>query len=221
MKSTQDYWNAKYGSLLGRVGNLVDDPWLEHWLQSVPAGSGRRALDIGCGIGHNTKRLVNHGFDVLAIDVSEKAVELCRLRVPAARVEATDILEGLPIAANHVDLVVADLSLHYFEWAVTTAVVRDIADKLVPGGLFAGRFNSIGDTNYGAESGARVRGESNLFSVDGILKRFFTRECFGKLFDSPWTTLSLEEKSTRKYGAPKVLWELIAINEKTNGTIPL
>jgi ubiquinone/menaquinone biosynthesis C-methylase UbiE len=43
----------------------------QRFLAHVPFKAGHRALDIGCGIGANTVRLVGHGYHVTAADYSE------------------------------------------------------------------------------------------------------------------------------------------------------
>jgi SAM-dependent methyltransferase len=167
-------------------------------------------LDVGSGCGQNTRLLLDHDFEVTAIDISERALTLCRREAPEARTQWVDLREGLPFAGDYFELIVADLSLHYFPWGVTNAIVRDVADRLVPGGVFAGRFNSTGDANYGAGSAEPVRGEPNMYIVDGIKKRFFTRECFSRLLGTPWKMVALAEKTTCRFGPTKVFWELAA-----------
>ncbi len=219
MDKHQAIWEARYEKVLRGEHTLVGEPWLEGWLHLVPRSGCRRAFDVGCGSGHNTRLLLEQGFEVTAIDYSERALELCRREAPKARVEWADVREGLPFADDRFELMVADLSLHYFRWDVTAEIVRDLAKRLVPGGLFAGRFNSTGDADYAAKTGESVCGEPNQLIVDGIEKRFFTRECFNKLFGPPWTMMALAEKATYRYGSRKVFWEVVAT--KCDGHLPV
>ena len=210
MDEQQAIWDARYEKVLRGQRGLEGEPWLEDWLSLIPQGGVPRALDVGCGAGHNTKLLVEHGFEVTAIDFSERALDLCRREAPGARVEWVDLRNGLPFASESFELTVADLSLHYFEWDLTAAMVHDIASRLVPEGVFAARFNSTNDTNYGAGAGTPVEGDPNLLRVGGIEKRFFTRACLRTLFGPPWAIVAFEEKATTRFGSPKVLWELVA-----------
>ena len=43
---------------------------------AVSRGRGRRALDIGCGAGENALYLASQGFDVTAIDIVPKAIDM-------------------------------------------------------------------------------------------------------------------------------------------------
>lgn len=212
MDNIQAIWNARYHELRKCGLTYPGEPWLGNCLGLVPHAETRRALDVGCGSGCNAKYLIGCGYEVTAIDFSEQALEICRSEAPEAHIKRMDLREGIQFGSGRFELVVADLSLHYFSWMVTARVFADIVDALVPGGIFAGRFNSTGDTNYGADSGRPVAGEENLFIVDGVEKRFFTRECFERLLKPPWKAISVEEKTTVRFGPRKVLWEVLAEN---------
>jgi SAM-dependent methyltransferase len=210
MDQDRNRWNEHYTKVMRGERSQEDDLWLEPWLELVPMGNPRRALDIGCGIGHNAKLLSDRGFEVTAIDFSEVALDLCKRLAPKAHVQWADVRDGLSFDANRFQLIVGDLSLHYFPWDTTTGIIGNLEKCLVNDGLFAGRFNSTQDTNYGAAEGQPVPGETNLFMIGDILKRFFTQDCLDKLFVTPWGLISMKEKATGRYGSRKVLWELVA-----------
>lgn len=210
MDEHQAIWDARYERVRREERTIPAEPWLDAWLDRVPARDPKRALDVGCGSGHNARLLLDRGFDVTAIDFAPTALELCRREAPGARTEMIDVRNGLPFEDGAFELVVADLSLHYFPWDTTMAVVRDVARCLVPGGLLAARFNSTGDVQYGADRGAPVGGDPRFRAVRGIEKRFFTGACVRRLLPAPIRIESLKEKTTRRFGSPKVLWELAA-----------
>ncbi len=210
MDKHQAIWDAKYEKLHRGKRVLPGDAWLEDWLHLAPRDGTRRALDVGCGAGNNTRALLENGFEVTAIDFSERALVLCRRECPGARVEWADLRQGLPYPGEHFQLIVADQSLHYFSWDLTTAIFRDVVSRLAPGGLFTGRFNSTRGPNYRPETDEPVFDETNFLIVGGIEKRFFTRECFSKLFGPPWAMASIEEKTVRRFGSRKTLWEVAA-----------
>ena len=196
----QNYWDRKYARHDGPIGE--SDPWLATWIHRVPPGRDRRrALDVGCGPGHNTHLLMELGFAVSAIDISERALALCKQLVPGTKIVRADIREGLPFAAELFDLIVADQSLHYFPFDITTAIVRRLADRLVAGGLFLGRFNSASDT--------RCR-------TAEIEKRFFTCECMRRLFGPPWNRVMVTERRIRRAGHHKRIWEVCANTRSGN-----
>jgi SAM-dependent methyltransferase len=209
MDNCRAIWNDRFQKMQQDGKKPGEEPWLLEWLNLIPHGTPKRALDVGCGSGFNAKLLLESGFEVHAMDFSEQALALCRRDTPRAHCILADIREGLPFGSDIFDLVVADLSLHYFTMAITASAIRNIADRLVTGGLFAGRFNSTNDANYGAKDGFTVSEDGNLFFIDGIQKRFFTRSCFSTLIEQQWRVVSLTEKSTYRFGPQKVFWEII------------
>jgi 2-polyprenyl-3-methyl-5-hydroxy-6-metoxy-1,4-benzoquinol methylase len=55
------------------------DSWGEHEKKAMELAKGR-VLDIGCGAGRHSIHLQNKGLDVLGIDTSPRALEVCRER---------------------------------------------------------------------------------------------------------------------------------------------
>jgi 2-polyprenyl-3-methyl-5-hydroxy-6-metoxy-1,4-benzoquinol methylase len=49
--------------------------------------SGKKVLEVGCGIGSHTVRFARHGASVTALDLSEKSVELAQSRIQAYGLE--------------------------------------------------------------------------------------------------------------------------------------
>lgn len=208
----QAIWNANYERVLDGDAPRQRDPWLEKRLPLIPMRYPRRAFDVGCGLGNNTRWLLDQGFEVTAIDVSDRALEFCRETCPNARVQWADLRDGLPFQGENFELVVAELSLHYFTWETTTSLVEAVAARLVPNGVFAARFNSVNDVNYGAADSEPVPGEPNLLERGGTMKRFFSEEHVRELLPSTrWRIISLEEKTSAKYGAPKTFWETVCV----------
>jgi SAM-dependent methyltransferase len=55
------------------------EEWPAHYKEAMQHVAGR-VLDIGCGAGRHSLHLQQQGFDVLGVDISPLAVEVCRLR---------------------------------------------------------------------------------------------------------------------------------------------
>lgn len=187
---------------------MFPDPWLDRWLPLVVerAGTGP-VFEIGCGHGDDTAVLAGAGLGVVAFDLSPAAVAAARLRVPSATIDCRDVRDAFPDAVRNVGVVVASLSLHYFPWAETVALVQRIRSVLRPGGVLLCRLNSTEDRNFGATGNPEI--EQNYFLVDGQPKRFFDRDAVCSLFVDGWVRLSLEHFMTRKYVRKKALWEAV------------
>jgi SAM-dependent methyltransferase len=109
------------------------------------------------------------------------------------------------------DVVVASLSLHYFDWITTKNIVAEISRVLVDDGFLLCRVNSNQDINYGARGYPKL--ESGLFDVGGMSKRFFDKTSILDLFSGDWTFIDLEHKSIDRYQQTKTVWELGAVKE--------
>ena len=180
------------------------DRWLQRWLPLIAErGKGSPILELGCGSGEDTAVLVENGMDVIAFDLSEQAVAEAKIRVSGARFLCRDLREPFPVDPNSIGVVIASLSLHYFPWPETEALVGRIHDTLRPGGLLLCRLNSTNDVHYGATGHPQI--EENYYSVDGQAKRFFDLPAIERLFRSFWRSLGMEEQVTDKYEKPKLL----------------
>jgi SAM-dependent methyltransferase len=95
-----------------------------------------RALEIGCSIGVFTAMLAPLCDELLAVDVSERAVAAARERLarfPHVRVELRRLPEETP--AGPFDLVVASEVLYYWPQDVMLAALRRFEEILSPGGV--------------------------------------------------------------------------------------
>jgi len=185
------------------------DPWLQRWLPLVRERAGvLPVLELGCGRGDDTATLVGAGHRVIAIDLSTISITAARVRAPAADYYCQDIRAQFPPHVAGLGVVVASLSLHYFAWAETIALVERIRDVLRPGGVLLCRLNSTNDHHHGASGHPPI--EENFYSVNGRPKRFFNRQSVQELFATGWHVLSTEEMVIHKYPPhPKAVWEMI------------
>src|ERR1700712_2425108 len=121
-----------YDRFMGRFSEPLADRFVE--LVDVPAGS--RALDVGCGPGALTRRLVDRlGVTaVSAIDPSEPFVDAVRSRLPGldARGGRAD---SLPFDDATFDLILAQLVVHFMSDPV--AGIREMARVANAGGTVA------------------------------------------------------------------------------------
>ncbi|MBA4328185.1 MAG: class I SAM-dependent methyltransferase [Polaromonas sp.] len=187
---------------------MLSDPWLQRWLSLAVGRAGQDpVLEIGCGHGDDTATLTAAGLKVTAFDLSRAAVAVAKARVPSASISRRDIRDVFPMGPGQAGLVVASLSLHYFGWVETVAIVQRVREVLRPGGLLLCRLNSTEDHHFGASGHPPI--EPNFFLVDGEPKRFFDEAAVTALFSTGWQRLSLEHVVARKYLQSKALWEVV------------
>ena len=182
------------------------DLWLQRWLPLLAQRSaGAPVLELGCGSGQDSAVLAAAGHAVVGVDLSARAIAGARARVPSADFHCQDIRAPFPV--GQAGAVVASLSLHYFPWPETLALVERIRETLRPGGVLLCRLNSTNDHEFGASGHAEI--EPHYCMVDGEPKRFFDRAAVERLFASGWRILGLEEHIIHRYDRPKSAWEAV------------
>jgi len=164
-------------------------------------------LELGCGGGRDTATLIAAGHRAVAIELSPEAAARARERVPSAEIHCQDIRAPFPLAAGSVGVVVASLSLHYFDWPETSMLVNRVWTALRPEGVLLCRLNSTNDHHFGAVGHPEI--ERNFYLVDGAPKRFFDRASVDRLFANGWHSIGVEEKVIDRYDHPKSVWEAI------------
>lgn len=105
-----------YGRFMGRYS----EPLADRLVDLVEVRRGMRALDVGCGPGVLTARLVDRlGADrVVALDPSPPFVAAARARCPGADVRQ-GTAEQLPFDDGSFDVVLANLVVHFMSDPVT------------------------------------------------------------------------------------------------------
>lgn len=198
----RERWRAWYQAHAGAAAEY--DGWLQPF-EKLIARCAPPAVDLGCGLGNDTRYLLEQGRNVIPCDVCEEAVEAVRRQFPAVRrTECFDMRDGLPFADGFTDLVVADLSLHYFSERDTAEILAELRRVLTGEGTLLFRVNSVKDVHYGAGEGREVEPHFHRMP-DGQEKRFFDERDLRSFFRG-WEELFLREETMTRYGAPKILW---------------
>jgi SAM-dependent methyltransferase len=197
-------WNELYRA--HDAGNPPGASWLESYEQLLGSSGELPIMDLGCGCGEDTAYLRQRGFDTVSCDYSEEALRRLSALAHGAKTACLDMLDGLPFPASAFNVVVANLSLHYFSWHDTERIVADIRRVLADDGYLLCRVNSVADTENGAGQGTRI--EQNYYNVGGKPKRFFDKGQLGKLFRG-WGLLVCDERRMIRSGKVKVFWEVV------------
>lgn len=196
----------------------MPEPWLDRVRTYFPA-TARRVLDLGCGAGFDTQVLLAAGYEVDAVDFSPVALELSRQMNPRARHFEMDLAHLPGVPGGSYDVVIANLSLHYFERAVTERIAKNIFTLLRTGGLFIMRVNASDDTAFGAPA-TRSAATWESVLVDGVPKQFFDRTKIEALLASHAEILSCEKRISNRFGREKSLYEVVARKRASSQTAP-
>lgn len=199
------YWDATYSS---QTTPLRDDhAWIDEYLDAVPAAA--RVLEIGCGAGRLAEYLTNRGHVLTCVDVAPAAIRLLAERFTPHDARVLDISHPLPWRGNSFDVVIADLSLHYFDEATTDAIVAEIRRVLVPDGVLLARVNSVDDTAHGAGQGEEI--EPGFYRHRGHYKRFFDESAIQRFFGK-FEIRSIREAETETGAGRKLVFEVVGRN---------
>lgn len=109
--SIRDFYDNEYYANLGHGVRL---PWHSRRIgQRLGDMSGRQVLDVACGTGEWLGLFQDQGAAVAGIDLSQKAIEVCRKRFPEGDFHCGPA-EILPFADARFDLVTCMGSLEHF-----------------------------------------------------------------------------------------------------------
>ncbi|MGH8705571.1 MAG: methyltransferase domain-containing protein [Burkholderiales bacterium] len=150
--SRPDFWDTRYRSGVTPWDAGGAPPLLVAWVESRPAGG--RVLVPGCGAGYEVELFAARGWDVLAIDFSDAAVEAAR-RGLGALSRLVRKADFFALAEGAFDLV--------YERALLCALPRRewprwaqrMAELVRPGGLLAG-FYYVDDNLSGPPFGVSL-----------------------------------------------------------------
>jgi SAM-dependent methyltransferase len=132
--SAQKYWEEHYGER-ERIWSGRVNVQLAAVVADIPPG---RALDLGCGEGGDAVWLAEHGWQVVAVDVSETALARAGAEAKKRGVldridfQHHDLSDSFP--AGSFDLASAQF-LHSTVRLERTEILRNAASAVVPGGL--------------------------------------------------------------------------------------
>ncbi len=120
-------WSASYDEPGNPIVEL-EQPAMWSLLEGVAPG---RALDAACGTGRHTRRLVELGHDVTAVDISPEMLARARENVPQATFVEADV-RAMPLEGEQFDLVACALALAHLR--DLGAATGELARVLAPGG---------------------------------------------------------------------------------------
>lgn len=204
----KDYWNKSHKTY--SMGKITYDNWLDDY-KEVLDNCKTEVLDLGCGVGNDTLHLTERGFKVIACDYSEVALDHLKEQLKDVKTMQLDISQPLPFKENTFDLIIADLSLHYFDEKTTIEIMKEIRRILKPNGHLLARVNSLQDKNYGVGNGKKL--EENYYFVEGYNKRFFSIEDAKKFFSYIGKT-KIKEADMLRYRKPKKVIEVDVERER-------
>jgi len=109
-------------------------------LEWLDAKAGEHILDLGCGDGQLTQKIVRTGANVIGVDASPEMVEAARARGIVADVANA---EELPFMRQEFDAVFSNAALHWVRGQ--DAMMNQVHRVLKPGGRFVAEMGGHGN----------------------------------------------------------------------------
>lgn len=192
-----------------RNGLPVYDNWLDNYKDILDNNKNNQILDLGCGNGADTLYLIERDFNVLSCDFSTEALNNIKNNILNSKTMYLNMVDKFPFDDESFSLIIADLSLHYFDNETTIHIMNEIRRILKKDGILLSRVASVNDFNFGAGIGEQL--EKNFYFEGDYTKRFFDQEDVNKYFGIIGTLEPFETSMTRneeEYSKPKVLYQI-------------
>lgn len=187
-----EYWKEHINK------NLEDDIWIDEYKKYFENKG--KCLDLGCGIGQYSKKLMEYGYNVISTFISEIALK--KVSEYNENIRKFDMSEELPFENNSIDLVFANLSIHYFSNEDTQKLMKEIKRILKNGGLFIGSVNGM--HGYDKIKETAVELEKHYCFNKNKYVRLFDKEDLEKYL-SIFKVLNIEERETIRFEHKKII----------------
>ena len=159
-------WDDRWKSEAGRAEWLEPDPQVRHWARVAYDGGGRRALDLGCGVGRHALYIAELGFETSALDGSVAGIEHVQqaARDHGLKIDTSvGMMTALPYPDGHFDYVLSFNVIYHGDASIVRAAISEIRRVLKPAGLYQGTMLSKRHGKYGL--GREIAPDT--FVVDG------------------------------------------------------
>lgn len=100
----------------------------------------KTAVDLGCGAGNDTLFLLQHDYQVTAVDIENKAIEMVKRRVPENAKLNFLIGSFENIKLPKADLMFANFCLFFCKSDCFEDLMRKITENINRNGYFVGNF---------------------------------------------------------------------------------
>ena len=157
-----------------------------------------KCLELGCGVGQYSKRLLELGYDVISSDISR--IALNEVKKFNKNILLLDMNSRFPFNDNTFDLIFANLSIHYFNNNDTIKLCDEIFRVLNHSGLFVGSVNSFDAFNFIKDEAIELEKHFYYYNEKNI--RLFDIEDLKKYLEK-FEILELKKEETIRFNHKK------------------
>ena len=133
---------------MGRIEGDPRERFLIEFSKLLPVGA--LVLELGCGTGEPSTRLLAERFSVIGVDISGAQLLLAEQHVPRARFVRTD-MSNLPFPKSTFAGITAFYSISHLPRDEHGELFRRIGDWLEPGGFFLAALGTGGSIDWTGE----------------------------------------------------------------------
>ncbi|MEV4753538.1 class I SAM-dependent methyltransferase [Micromonospora sp. NPDC049559] len=167
------YTAAEQGDLEVPWDRGAPHPLLAQWAgKRERDGTGRRAVVVGCGYGHDAEYLAGLGYDTVAFDISGTAVRAARQRFPESRVRyrTADLLAPPDEWREAFDLVFESMTVQALPVSERDAAIGRVTELVAPAGtlLVVAIHREDGEPPVEGPPWPLDRAEVESFARDGL-----------------------------------------------------
>lgn len=141
-QEAEEYDFSRYGTCYGQLFRRLHHEALIDLLGRCIPG---RVLDVAAGTGHVTLLLAKMGFDVTALDLTERMLSLAKKKLKAGSLRA-NLSRGnafkLPFADQTFQLVVSTRFLHLWPYRTQQVLLAEMTRVMVRGGILIVDFDN-------------------------------------------------------------------------------
>ena len=186
-------YDDKYVSGTPIWGNPKLDFYLKRYISLL---GGKKVLDLGIGEGKNSVFLANNGYSVTGVDISQKALEICKRYCSSIDFVHCDI-RNYQIEKNHFDLIMSNSVLHFLHKDDVCAIVQNIKAGLVQNGLVYISVFSVDDPGFSVKENSEdfCKLDNGIFyrELDDTYYSYFSKAEVLKLF-SDFSTIFVSDE---------------------------
>jgi len=173
---SKDYWEKHWSS--AEEEGWEDNPSLfaQFTLSYLPKEG--RLLELGAGLGKDSRYFSRFGFYVISTDFSDKAIDASKWEAAMQKItnidyQNVDITKTFPFKDKSFNIVYAHAVLHYFSHEITDQIFNEIHRVLTDGGVLATLFKSKDDPEI---KKSKKLHENFYQTPSGLVERFFDTE---------------------------------------------
>jgi SAM-dependent methyltransferase len=169
-------------------------------------------LELGCGQGRDSLFFANLGYNVVATDISENAINFLKTIKDEENIENLELylhntLNSFNFSNLKFELIYSNLTLQFFDLKQLSQIFSNIKKIMKPNSFFLFSTKKPGDKYF--NFGNKI--SENSFEHKGIIRFFFNKSELENILKNHFTIISFEDDSHVNSDKTKSVWWKILV----------